>query len=144
MGNPKGVRRDFEALENRRLAVIKLFGEEFNNSEIGRRLKVCNQTVSRWLKQYEAGGKAAPRKAGWAGRKPRLRAADVQRLGLKSLLTGANKIEPARSSIFAVILLGMRSLELLRQRVGRKQFASFFSARRMSENRPHAGAGGYG
>src|SRR5579863_7571418 len=66
MGNPKGVRRDFEALENRRLAAIKLFGEEFNNSEIGRRLKVCNQTVSRWRKQYEAGGKAALRKAGRA------------------------------------------------------------------------------
>jgi transposase len=80
MGNPKGVRRDFEELENRRLAAIKLFGEEFNNSEIGRRLKVCNQTVSRWRKQYEAGGKAALRKAGRAGRKPRLRAADVQRL----------------------------------------------------------------
>ncbi len=47
MGNPKGVRRDFEALEKRRLAAIKLIGEEFNNSEIGRRLKVCNQTVSR-------------------------------------------------------------------------------------------------
>jgi transposase len=43
-------------------------------------LKVCNQTVSRWRKQYEAGGKAALRKAGRAGRKPRLRAADVQRL----------------------------------------------------------------
>ena len=80
MGNPKGVRRDFEALENRRLAAIKLFGEEFNNSEIGRRLKVCNQTVSRWRKQYEAGGKVALRKAGRAGRKPRLRVADVQRL----------------------------------------------------------------
>jgi transposase len=52
MGNPRGVRRDFQALEKRRLAAVKLFGEDFNNSEIGRRLKVCNQTVSRWRKQY--------------------------------------------------------------------------------------------
>lgn len=80
MGNPKGVRRDFAALEQRRLSAIKLFGEELNNSEIGRRLKVCNQTVSRWRQQYQAGGKAALRKAGRAGRKPRLSAADQQRL----------------------------------------------------------------
>jgi transposase len=80
MGNPKGVRRDFEALEKRRLAAIKLFGEAFNNSEVGRRLKVCNQTASRWRKQYEAGGKAALQKAGRAGRKPLLSAADQQRL----------------------------------------------------------------
>ena len=59
---------------------MKLFGEEFNNSEIGRRLGVCNQTVSRWRKQYHAGGKAALCKAGRAGRKPRLSAVDVQRL----------------------------------------------------------------
>ena len=80
MGNPKGVRRDFEALEKRRLAAIKLIGEEFNNSEIGRRLKVCNQTVSRWRKQFEAGGKAALRRAGRAGRKPLLSAGDQRRL----------------------------------------------------------------
>jgi transposase len=80
MGNPRGVRRDFQALEKRRLAAVKLFGEEFNNSEISRRLKVCNQTVSRWRKQYVAGGKAALHKAGRAGRKPLLSADDQQRL----------------------------------------------------------------
>ena len=48
MGNPRGVKRDFEALEQRRLLAIKLFGEGLNNSEIGRELKVANQTVSRW------------------------------------------------------------------------------------------------
>ncbi len=80
MGNPKGVRRDFEALEKRRLAAIKWFGEEFNNSEIGRRLRVCNQTVSRWRKQFETGGKTALRKAGRAGRKPLLSADDQHRL----------------------------------------------------------------
>ena len=80
MGNPRGVRRDFEALEKRRLAAVKLFGKEFNNSEIGRRLKVCNQTVSRWRKQYESGGKQALQRVGRAGRKPLLSAADQQRL----------------------------------------------------------------
>jgi len=33
MGNPRGVRRDFQALEKRRLSAVKLFGQEFNNSE---------------------------------------------------------------------------------------------------------------
>jgi transposase len=80
MGNPRGVRRDFQALEKRRLAAVKLFGEEFNNSEIGRRLKVCNQTVSRWRKQYAAGGKSALHQAGRAGRKPLLSADDQRRL----------------------------------------------------------------
>src|SRR5258706_13278272 len=74
MGNPKGVRRDFEALEKRRLAAIKLIGEEFNNSEIGRRVKVCNQKGRRWREQVEAGGKAALRGAGRGGAKPLLTA----------------------------------------------------------------------
>jgi transposase len=80
MGNPRGVRRDFQALEKRRLAATKLFGKDLNNSEIGRQLKVCNQTVSRWRKQYAAGGQAALRKAGRAGRKPLLSAAEQKHL----------------------------------------------------------------
>jgi transposase len=62
------------------VGAVRWFGEELNNSEIGRRLRVCNQTVSRWRKQYRAGGKAALRKAGRAGRKRLLSATDEQRL----------------------------------------------------------------
>ena len=80
MGNPRGVRRDFQALEKRRLAAARMFGGELNNSEIGRRLKVCNQTVSRWRKQYRTAGKPALQKAGRAGRKPRLSGTARQRL----------------------------------------------------------------
>jgi len=47
MGNPRGVRRDFDALEKRRMAAVRLLATDLNNSEIGRRLKVCDQTVSR-------------------------------------------------------------------------------------------------
>lgn len=72
MGNPRGVKRDFDQLERRRLAAIDLFAKQLNNSEIGRRLKVPNQTVSRWRKQYQAGGKESLAKAGRAGRKPLL------------------------------------------------------------------------
>jgi hypothetical protein len=68
MGNPRGVRRDFEALERRRFEAVKLFGKNLNNSEIGRRLKVSNQTVSRWRKECKEGGNVVLRRAGRAGR----------------------------------------------------------------------------
>jgi transposase len=80
MGNPRGVKRDFEALEKRRFDAVKLFGKDFNNSEIGRRLKVSNQTVSRWRKEYQQGGNVALRGAGRAGRLPCLNDTDKARL----------------------------------------------------------------
>ena len=80
MGNPRGVKRDFVALEKRRFEAVKLFGKNLNNSEIGRRLKVSNQTVSRWHKEYQEGGNMALRSAGRAGRLPCLGEADKTRL----------------------------------------------------------------
>src|SRR5215471_1353340 len=64
MGNPRGVKRDFVALERRRFQAVKLFAKSLNNGEIGRRLKVSNQTVSRWRKEYQQGGNVALRSAG--------------------------------------------------------------------------------
>ena len=72
------------------MAAVALFAENLNNSEIGRQLKVSNQTVSRWRKEYQAGGKAAMKKAGRAGRKPLLSAEQRQRL-TKMLLAGPEK-----------------------------------------------------
>ena len=80
MGNPRGVKRDFVALEKRRFAAVKLFGKRLNNSEIGRRLKVSNQTVSRWRKEHEKGGDASLQARGRAGRRPCLSEADKARL----------------------------------------------------------------
>jgi transposase len=80
MGNPRGVKRDFVALEKRRFQAVKLFGKSLNNSEIGRRLKVSNQTVSRWRKEYQQGGNGALQSAGRAGRLPCLNDVDKARL----------------------------------------------------------------
>lgn len=80
MGNPAGVRRDFDGLEKRRFQAIHLFQQGQNQSEIGRRVKVVRQTVARWVKQYRAQGKAGLRQAGRAGRKPRLSEKDRKRL----------------------------------------------------------------
>ena len=80
MGNPRGVKRDFLALEKRRFQAVRLFDKELNNSEIGRRLKVSNQTVSRWRKECQEGGNVALRGAGRAGRLPCLDESDKARL----------------------------------------------------------------
>src|SRR5205085_102165 len=70
MGNPAGVKRDFEALEKRRMQAIGLLQKnDLNQSEVARRLHVCRQTVSRWADEFKAGGKPALKKAGRAGRK---------------------------------------------------------------------------
>src|SRR5712692_5850249 len=80
MGNPAGVRRDFDALEKRRFQAIRLFERGENQSAIARQVKVVRQTVARWVQQYRGRGKSALRKAGRAGRKPRLNQKDRQRL----------------------------------------------------------------
>jgi transposase len=81
MGNPAGVKRDFEALEKRRMQAIRMLEKnDLNQSEVARRLHVCRQTVSRWADEFKAGGKPALKKAGRAGRKPQLRPAERTRL----------------------------------------------------------------
>ncbi len=91
MGNPRGVRRDFEALEKRRFQAVRLFGKNLNNTEIGRRLKVSNQTVSRWRREYQEGGNVALRRAGRAGRLPCLNETDKARL-IDLLLQGPERL----------------------------------------------------
>ena len=91
MGNARGVRRDFVALEKRRFEAVKLFEKDLNNSEIGRRLKASNQTVSRWRKEYQENGKVALRRAGRAGRQPCLDEANKARL-VELLLQGPERL----------------------------------------------------
>ena len=85
MGNPRGVKRDFEALETRRLLAASLLHQGESQAEVARTLGVHRQTVHRWAKRVESQGRAALKKAGRAGRKPRLSAADLRRVaqGLK-------------------------------------------------------------
>jgi transposase len=80
MGNPAGMRPDFDALERRRMQAIKLLRQGLNQSEVARRVKVCSQTVSRWNQALSEQGEAALKKAGRAGRKPKLAATQWQHL----------------------------------------------------------------
>jgi transposase len=85
MGNPKGVKRDFEALERRRLQAAKLFEQGLSQAEVARKTNVSRESTRRWYRDWQNQGKAGLKQAGRAGRKPRLQAAQLEKLrrGLK-------------------------------------------------------------
>jgi transposase len=68
MGNPAGVRRDFGALERRRMEAAELLKQGRSQSEVARRLGVHRQSVIRWARQLAQSGRAGLKKAGRAGR----------------------------------------------------------------------------
>lgn len=80
MGNPAGVKRNFKALERRRLQALRLLDQGLTQSEVARRLRVGQQSVSRWAQQAAQGGLEALRYPGRAGRKPQLSAAQLTQL----------------------------------------------------------------
>src|ERR1039458_2762815 len=80
MGNPRGVKRDFDALEARRLRAAGLLQRGQSQAEVARVLGAHRQRVHRWAKRVEREGRAALKKAGRAGRKPRLGAAQLRRI----------------------------------------------------------------
>jgi len=87
MGNPAGVKRDFEALEKRRFEAIGLLEKGLSHSETARRVRVVRQTVVRWARQFREQGRVSLKRAGRAGRKPQLGEKDRNRLA-KLLLKG--------------------------------------------------------
>ena len=80
MGNPAGVRRDFEALEVRRMRAATLLRSGLSEAEVARQLDVHRQSVNRWARQLVVAGRAGLKRAGRAGRKPKLGAADLRKL----------------------------------------------------------------
>ena len=80
MGNPRGVKRGFDALEARRLRAANLLQQGESQAEVARVLGAHRQTLHRWAKRVEREGRAALRKTGRAGRKPRLNAAELRRI----------------------------------------------------------------
>ena len=61
-------RRDFAAMEERRMRAADLFAKGVAQAEIARQLGVAHQTVSDWYEKWKTGGKKALRGAGRAGR----------------------------------------------------------------------------
>jgi transposase len=84
MGNPAGVRRDFAALERRRMEAAQLLRQGLSQSEVARRVDVHRQSVNRWADELERSGVRGLRRAKRSGRPPRLSA--VQLRGLEQAL----------------------------------------------------------
>jgi len=67
-------KRDFSALERRRFRAARLLQRGLKPAEVARRLGVHRQSVGRWQQQFEREGLAGLKKAGRAGRPPKLTA----------------------------------------------------------------------
>ena len=80
MGNPAGVRRDFETLERRRLKAADLLRKGLSEAEVARRVGVHRQSVNRWARTLTEAGRRGLKKTGRAGRKPLLTATDLRTL----------------------------------------------------------------
>ncbi len=73
-------RRDFAAMEERRMAAADLFAKGVAQGEIARQLGVAHQTVSDWHDKWKVGGKKALRGAGRAGRPPKVTPGDLAKV----------------------------------------------------------------
>ena len=80
MGNPRGVRRDFNQLEERRFSAARLFDQGLSQAEVARQTGVSRESARRWYQQWQSRGKAGLRQAGRAGRKPRLHPPQMEAL----------------------------------------------------------------
>jgi transposase len=80
MGNPAGVKRNFDVLEKRRLQAAKLLKQGIHEAEVARRVGVHRQSVNRWARQLSESGISGLKKAGRAGRKARLSEADLDKI----------------------------------------------------------------
>ena len=73
-------KRDFSALERRRLKAARLLKRGLRPAGVARRLGVHRQSVGRWQQQLERQGVAGLKKAGRAGRPAKLSAEQLLRL----------------------------------------------------------------
>lgn len=110
MGNPKGVKRDFDQLEQRRLQASQLFDQGLSAAEAARRLGVHRQSTSRWRQDWQRGGRSALKKAGRAGRKPKL--SEQQLADLEDAL----KAGPQAHGFATALWTTQRMARLIRQR----------------------------
>ena len=88
MGNPKNIKRNFVALERRRMKALMLLKQGHSKAEVARRLHVSNQSVGRWHMVWKLEGATALKYPGRAGRRARLQRSDWLYLKTR-LLSGA-------------------------------------------------------
>lgn len=71
------TRRDFAALEARRLQAAQLFARGASQGEVATALEVSRVSAHHWYHAWKAQGRGGLQGAGRAGRKPQLTAADL-------------------------------------------------------------------
>ena len=112
MGNPAGVRRDFAALRERRLRAVALLREGMSQAVVAREVGVDRQSVYRWHRTLQGEGRAGLKKAGRAGRRPKLSDEQHEEL-IVILLDGAEKAGYA-TGLWTLARVG----EVIRSRFG--------------------------
>ena len=83
-----GKKRDFDALQKRRMRAAKMLGRGLTQAQVANELGVSRQSVSRWAATVQEEGAVGLRKAGRAGRPPGLDETQRREL-IKSLKAGA-------------------------------------------------------
>src|SRR6476646_695251 len=81
-------RRDFAAMEERRMQAAELFEQGVTPAEIARRLGVWHQIVSDWRNVWRRSGRDGLRAAGRAGRLPKITREQLDQVELE-LIKGA-------------------------------------------------------
>jgi transposase len=82
------TKRDFQAMEKRRMKAAGLLEKGMSQAEVARRVGATRQSVMRWQQALEEGGASALKAAGRAGRKPQLNPEQDRRLA-EILVAGA-------------------------------------------------------
>jgi len=112
MGNPAGVRRDFAALERRRMEAARLLRQGLSQSEVAREVGVHRQSVSRWAQELGHSGVRGLRRAGRTGRPPRLSSSQLREL------EWALKRGPEAFGFSSGLWTSSRVRDLIEQRTG--------------------------
>lgn len=72
MSSAIGARRDFDAMEKRRMRAARMFEQGRPQAEVAGVLGVSRQSASVWYQKWKDGGRKGLKAAGRAGRKPRI------------------------------------------------------------------------
>src|SRR2546425_2660697 len=75
----RGSRRDFAALEARRLQAARLFARGESQAAVARQLGVTTAAANHWYQTWRAEGRKGLKAAGRAGRKPPLWPRELRR-----------------------------------------------------------------
>ncbi len=115
MGNPRGVKRDAEALaalEERRLQAATLLRRGWTQAEVARAVGVHRQSVSRWAQTLQTSGRQGLRRVASPGRKGLLSEADLR--SLESALRQGPEVVGYETQLWTLGRMG----HLIEQRFG--------------------------